>query len=296
MLTGSLVAIATPMHTGGALNLPALGRLIDFHVENGTAGIVIVGTTGESPTVDVDEHCSLIKAAVEFARGRVPVIAGTGGNATSEAIALTEFAKKAGAQSGLSVVPYYNKPTQEGLYRHFRTIAEAVDLPLLLYNVPSRTIADLSNETILRLAQVPGIIGIKEASGDMGRDAELMKALRAERRDNFAVYSGDDLTALSLMLLGGHGVISVTANVAPKLMAEMCRAALQGDLQTARARNDRLLPLHRKLFVEANPIPLKWALAQMGLAENVLRLPLVPLSEQYCTAVRDALREAGCLG
>ena len=296
MLTGSLVAIATPMHTGGALDLPALGRLIDFHVENGTAGIVIVGTTGESPTVDVDEHCSLIKAAVEFARGRVPVIAGTGGNATSEAIALTEFAKKAGAQSGLSVVPYYNKPTQEGLYRHFRTIAEAVDLPLLLYNVPSRTIADLSNETILRLAQVPGIIGIKEASGDMGRDAELMKALRAERRDNFAVYSGDDLTALSLMLLGGHGVISVTANVAPKLMAEMCRAALQGDLQTARARNDRLLPLHRKLFVEANPIPLKWALAQMGLAENVLRLPLVPLSEQYCTAVRDALREAGCLG
>ena len=296
MLTGSLVAIATPMRAGGALDLPALGRLIDFHIENGTAGIVIVGTTGESPTVDVDEHCSLIKAAVDFARGRVPVIAGTGGNATSEAIALTQFAKKAGAQSGLSVVPYYNKPTQEGLYRHFRTIAEAVDLPLLLYNVPSRTIADLSNETILRLAQVPGIIGIKEASGDMGRDAELMKALRAERRDNFAVYSGDDLTALSLMLLGGHGVISVTANVAPKLMAEMCRAALQGDLQTARARNDRLLPLHRKLFVEANPIPLKWALAQMGLAENVLRLPLVPLSEQYCTAVRDALREAGCLG
>jgi len=296
MLTGSLVAIATPMRTGGALDLPALGRLIDFHVENGTAGIVVVGTTGESPTVDVDEHCSLIKAAVEFARGRIAVIAGTGGNATSEAIALTEFAKKAGAQSGLSVVPYYNKPTQEGLYRHFRSIAEAVDLPLLLYNVPSRTVADLANDTILRLAQVPGIVGLKDATADMGRGAELLKALRAQRRDNFAVYSGDDLTALSLLLLGGHGVISVTANVAPKLVAEMCRAALKGDLATARARNDRLLPLHRKLFVEANPIPVKWALAQMGLAENVLRLPLMPLSEQYCDAVRDALREAGCLG
>ena len=296
MLTGSLVAIATPMRAGGALDLPTLGRLIDFHIENGTAGIVIVGTTGESPTVDVEEHCSLIKAAVDFARGRVPVIAGTGGNATSEAIALTEFAKKAGAQSGLSVVPYYNKPTQEGLYRHFRAIAEAVDLPLFLYNVPSRTVADLSNETILRLAQVPGIVGIKDATADMGRGAELLKALRAERREGFAVYSGDDLTALSLMLLGGHGVISVTANVAPKLMAEMCRAALKGDLTTARARNDRLLPLHRKLFVEANPIPVKWALAQMGLAENVLRLPLVPLSEQYSNTVRDALREAGCIG
>jgi 4-hydroxy-tetrahydrodipicolinate synthase len=284
------------MRTGGALDLPALGRLIDFHIENGTAGIVIVGTTGESPTVDVEEHCSLIKAAVDFTRGRIPVIAGTGGNATSEAIALTEFAKKAGAQSGLSVVPYYNKPTQEGLYRHFRAIAEAVDLPLLVYNVPSRTVADLANETILRLAQVPGIVGIKDATGDMGRGAELLKALRAQRRDNFAVYSGDDLTAFSLMLLGGHGVISVTANVAPKLMAELCRAALNGDLTTARARNDRLLPLHRKLFVEANPIPVKWALAQMGLAENVLRLPLVPLSEQYTNTVREALREAGCLG
>ncbi len=296
MLTGSLVAIATPMRNGGALDLPALGRLIDFHVENGTAGIVVVGTTGESPTVDVDEHCSVIKAAVEFARGRVAVIAGTGANATSEAIALTEFAKKAGAQSGLSVVPYYNKPTQEGLYRHFRAIAEAVDLPLLLYNVPSRTVADLANDTILRLAQVPGIVGIKDASADMGRGAELLKALRTERRDHFAVYSGDDLTALSLLLLGGHGVISVTANVAPKLVAEMCRAALKGDLETARARNDRLLPLHRKLFVEANPIPVKWALAQMGLIENVLRLPLVPLSEQHCDAVRNAMREAGCLG
>jgi 4-hydroxy-tetrahydrodipicolinate synthase len=296
MLTGSLVAIATPMRSGGALDLPALGRLIDFHVENGTAGIVVVGTTGESPTVDVDEHCSLIKAAVEFARGRIPVIAGTGGNATSEAITLTEFAKKAGAQSGLSVVPYYNKPTQEGLYRHFRAIAEAVDLPLLVYNVPSRTVADLANETILRLAQVPGIVGIKDATADMGRGAELLKALRAERRDNFAVYSGDDLTALSLLLLGGHGVISVTANVAPRAMAEMCSAALVGDVKKARELNNRLLPLHQKLFVETNPAPVKWAIAQMGLIENVLRLPLVPLSEQYCDAVRNALREAGCTG
>jgi len=230
MLTGSLVAIATPMRTGGALDVPALGRLIDFHIENGTAGIVVVGTTGESPTVDVDEHCSLIKAAVECARGRIAVIAGTGGNATSEAIALTEFAKKAGAQAGLSVVPYYNKPTQEGLYRHFRAIAEAVDLPLILYNVPSRTVADLANDTILRLAQVPGIIGIKDATGDMGRGAELFKALRAGRHDDFAVYSGDDLTALSLLFLGGHGVISVTANVAPKLVAEMSEDVRPGTL------------------------------------------------------------------
>jgi 4-hydroxy-tetrahydrodipicolinate synthase len=294
MLTGSLVAIATPMRTGGALDLPALGRLIDFHVENGTAGIVVVGTTGESPTVDVDEHCSLIKAAVEFARGRIPVIAGTGGNATSEAIALTEFAKKAGAQSGLSSsrtttsrrrkasIGISARSPRRSTCRCCSTTFRAAPSPI------SRT----TRSCVLR--KVPGIIGIKEASADMGRDAELLKALRAERRDNFAVYSGDDLTALSLLLLGGHGVISVTANVAPKLVAEMCRAALKGDLETARARNDRLLPLHRKLFVEANPIPVKWALAQMGLAENVLRLPLVPLSEQYCDAVRDALREAGC--
>ena len=294
MLTGSLVAIATPMRTGGALDLPALGRLIDFHIENGTAGIVVVGTTGESPTVDVDEHCSLIKAAVEFARGRIPVIAGTGGNATSEAIALTEFAKKAGAQSGLSVVPYYNKPTQEGLYRHFRAIAEKVDLPLLLYNVPGRTVADLSNDTILRLAEIPGIVGIKDATADLGRGSELLKRLKAARPD-FVVYSGDDITGLPLMLLGGHGVISVSANVAPKLMAELCRAAISGDVATARAHNDRLLGLHRVLFVEANPIPVKWALSHMGLIENELRLPMVPLSTRYHEAVRNALREAGCV-
>ncbi len=295
MLTGSIVAIATPMRKGGALDLPALGKLIDFHVANGTAGIVIVGTTGESPTVDFDEHCLLIRTAVEQARGRIPVIAGTGANATAEAIALTACAKEAGAHSGLSVVPYYNKPTQEGLYRHFRAIAEAVDLPLIVYNVPSRTVADIANETVLRLAQVPGVIGIKDATADLGRGSELIRALRKERRQDFAVYSGDDIAALPLMLMGGHGVISVTANVAPRLVAEMCRAALAGDLETARERNDRLIPLHRKLFVEANPIPVKWALAQMGLIENALRLPLVPLSDQHCEAVREALREAGCL-
>ncbi len=295
MLTGSIVAIATPMRKGGALDLPALGKLIDFHVANGTAGIVIVGTTGESPTVDFDEHCLLIRTAVEQARGRIPVIAGTGANSTSEAIDLTAYAKEAGAHSGLSVVPYYNKPTQEGLYRHFRAIAEAVDLPLIVYNVPSRTVADIANETVLRLAQVPGIVGIKDATADLGRGSELIRALRKERRQDFAVYSGDDIAALPLMLMGGHGVISVTANVAPRLMAEMCKAALAGDLETARERNDRLIPLHRKLFVEANPIPVKWALAEMGLIENALRLPLVPLSDQHCDAVRDALREAGCL-
>lgn len=295
MLTGSIVAIATPMTKGGALDLPSLGKLIDFHVANGTAGIVVVGTTGESPTVDVEEHCLLIKTAVLQARGRIPVIAGTGANSTSEAIELAAYAKKAGAQSSLSVVPYYNKPTQEGLYRHFRTIAEKVDLPMILYNVPGRTVADLGNDTVLRLAQVPGIVGIKDATADLGRGSELLKALAAAGKRDFAVVSGDDIVALPLMLMGGHGVISVTANVAPKLMAEMCSAALAGDIATARARNDRLLPLHRKLFVEANPIPVKWALAEMGLIENELRLPLVPLSAQHHDTVRGALREAGCL-
>ncbi len=295
MLTGSIVAIATPMVEGGALDIPALGKLIEFHVANGTAGIVIVGTTGESPTVDVDEHCLLIKSAVEFARGRVPVIAGTGANSTTEAIALTAFAKQAGATCCLSVVPYYNKPTQDGLYRHFRTIAEKVDLPVILYNVPGRTVADLANETVLRLAQVPGIAGLKDATADLGRGSELLRGLAAAGKRNFAVYSGEDITALPLMLMGGHGVISVTANVAPKLMSEMCASALAGDLVRARACNDRLLPLHRRLFVEPNPIPVKWALAEMGLIRNELRLPLVPLSPQHCESVRGALRDAGVL-
>jgi 4-hydroxy-tetrahydrodipicolinate synthase len=295
MLTGSLVAIATPMGKGGSLDLPALGKLIDFHVANGTSGIVVVGTTGESPTVDVDEHCLLIKTAVDHARGRVPVVAGTGANSTAEAVALTAYAKEAGAHSCLSVVPYYNKPTQEGLYLHFRTIAEKVDLPVILYNVPGRTVADLANDTVLRLAQIPGIVGIKDATADLGRGSELIRALAAAAARDFAVYSGEDITALPLLLMGGHGVISVTANVAPKLMAEMCKAALAGDIATARARNDRLLPLHRNLFVEANPIPVKWALSEMGLIENELRLPLVPLSPRHCDVVRAALREAGCV-
>jgi len=295
MLTGSLVAIVTPMTKGGSLDLPALGKLIDFHVANGTAGIVVVGTTGESPTVDVEEHCLLIKAAVAEAKGRIPVVAGTGANSTAEAIALTAYAKEAGAHSALSVVPYYNKPTQEGLYRHFRAIAEKVDLPLLLYNVPGRTVADLANDTILRLAEVPGIVGIKDATADMGRGSELLKALNAASRREFAVYSGDDITGLPLMLMGGHGVISVTANVAPKLMAEMCEAARAKDVATARARNDRLLGLHRALFAEPNPIPVKWALAQMGLIQNELRLPMTPLSSRHYEAVRNALSEAGCV-
>jgi len=295
MLTGSLVAIVTPMTKGGSLDLPALGKLIDFHIANGTAGIVVVGTTGESPTVDVEEHCLLIKAAVAEAKGRIPVVAGTGANSTAEAIALTAYAKEAGAHSALSVVPYYNKPTQEGLYRHFRAIAEKVDLPLLLYNVPGRTVADLANDTILRLAEVPGIVGIKDATADMGRGSELLKALNAASRREFAVYSGDDITGLPLMLMGGHGVISVTANVAPKLMAEMCEAARASDVATARARNDRLLGLHRALFAEPNPIPVKWALAQMGLIQNELRLPMTPLSSRHYEAVRNALSEAGCV-
>ena len=296
MLTGSLVAIATPMRDGGSLDLPALRKLIDFHVANGTSGIVIVGTTGESPTVDFDEHCLLIKTAVEHTAGRVPVIAGTGANSTAEAIELASYAAKAGAALHLSVVPYYNKPTQEGLYRHFRTIAERVSLPMILYNVPGRTVADLSNETALRLADVPGIVGLKDATADVGRGSELLKALVDAGHADFAVYSGEDITALPLMLLGGHGVISVTANVAPRLMSQMCAAALEGDVIAARNYNNRLLPLHRRLFVEANPIPTKWALAEMGLIENELRLPLVKLSPQFHETVRAAMRDAGVLG
>jgi len=294
MLTGSLVAIATPMREGGALDLDALRALIDWHVAEGTAGIVVVGTTGESPTVDVEEHHRLIKVAVDHAAGRVAVVAGTGANSTAEALALTRYAKDAGADSCLSVVPYYNKPTQEGLYRHFCAVAE-VGLPVILYNVPGRTVADLANDTVLRLAKVPGIAGIKDATADLGRGSELIRALaRAGRRD-FAVYSGEDVTALPLMLMGGHGVISVTANVAPRLMSQMCRAALAGEIAKSRELNDVLLPLHRRLFVEPNPIPVKWALAEMGRIANVLRLPLMPLSPSFHDPVRAALREAGCL-
>ena len=293
MLSGSLVAIVTPMQPGGALDLAALFRLIDFHVENGTAGIVIVGTTGESPTVDVDEHCRLIQSAIDHAAGRIPVIAGTGGNSTAEAIALTRFAKSAGATACLSVVPYYNKPTQEGLYRHFSAIAAAVELPLILYNVPSRTVADMSNDTIVRLAEIPGIVGLKDATSDLVRVVDLRNRLPEKR--GFALYSGNDDTALAFMLLGGDGVISVAANVAPKLVSQMCTAALAGDVATARRLNARLANLNARLFVEANPIPVKWALAQMGLIHNELRLPLTPLSPRHHEAVRVVLREAGCI-
>jgi 4-hydroxy-tetrahydrodipicolinate synthase len=275
----------------GALDLDALRRLVDWHITEGTDGIVIVGTTGESPTVSYDEHCLLIRTTVEQAAGRVPVIAGTGANSTSEAIELTECAKRAGAQAGLSVVPYYNKPTQEGLYQHYRKIAESVDLPLILYNVPGRTVADLSNDTTLRLAEVPGIVGVKDATGSMERAADLLR--RAPK--DFALYSGDDASAMPFMLLGGHGVISVTANVAPKLMHEMCVAAFAGDLSRARELNNLLLPLHSKLFVEANPIPVKWACAEMGLIPSGMRLPLTPLSAGLHDTVRDAMRHAGLL-
>jgi len=293
MLKGSLVAIATPMQDDGALDLAAYRRLIDFHIANGSAAIVAVGTTGESPTVDVDEHCRLIRTAIEHAAGRVPVIAGTGGNSTREAIELTKFAKEAGAQACLSVVPYYNRPTQDGLYRHFRAIAEATGLPMLLYNVPGRTVADMVTDTVLKLAQVPAIVGLKDATSDLVRHVDLIRRLPKDKE--FALYSGNDDTALAFMLLGGDGVISVTANVAPKAMSQMCAAALRGDIAAARAINDRLMALHTKLFVEANPIPVKWAMAEMGLCGGALRLPLSPLAPQFHDTVRNALREAGCL-
>jgi len=291
MIQGSIVAIVTPMHEDGRLDYPRLKSLVDFHAAEGTDGIVIVGTTGESPTVDVEEHCELIRACVDYAAGRLPVIAGTGGNSTTEAIELTAYAKKAGAAASLSVVPYYNKPTQEGLYRHFKAIAEAVDLPMVLYNVPGRTVADMSNETTLRLAQVPGIVGIKDATGNLERGTDLIK--RAPK--GFALYSGDDASALAFILLGGHGTVSVTANVAPRLMHEMCAAALAGDAIKAREINLRLLGLHRQLFVEANPIPVKWAVSRMGLMGPGIRLPLTPLSPEYHERVLQAMREAGAV-
>jgi len=289
MITGSLVAIVTPMREDGALDLARFKNLIDWHAAEGTDGIVVVGTTGESPTVDFDEHKELIRLAVQHSHGRIPIIAGTGGNSTAEAIELTASAKKNGATACLSVVPYYNKPTQEGLYLHFRKIAETVDLPMILYNVPGRTVADLQTDTVLRLAEVPGIIGIKEATANIERNTDLIR--RAPR--NFAIYSGDDATCLALILMGGHGVISVTANVAPKAMHQMCSAALVGDVKKARELNLKLFPLHQKLFVEANPIPVKWAMAEMGLIEGGLRLPLSPLADKFHQTVREALHEAG---
>src|SRR5215470_16159127 len=289
MITGSLVAIVTPMLKDGGLDLPRFRKLIDWHVSEGTDGIVVVGTTGESPTVDFDEHKDLIRIAVEHARGRIPVIAGTGANSTAEAIELAESAKKHGATAQLSVVPYYNKPTQEGQYQHFRKIAESVELPMILYNVPGRTVADLHNDTVLRLAQVPGIIGIKDATANLERGTDLIRRMPR----NFAIYSGEDATALPLILCGGHGVISVTANVAPKLMHQMCAAALVGDVKKARELNNRVLPLHQRLFIETSPAPVKWAMSEMGLIEYGLRLPLAPLSEKFYQTVREAMHEAG---
>ncbi|MDL1864769.1 4-hydroxy-tetrahydrodipicolinate synthase [Betaproteobacteria bacterium PRO5] len=289
MFKGSLVAIVTPMLEDGALDLDRFCALIDFHIEQKTDGIVVVGTTGESPTVDFDEHHLLIRTAVTHAAGRIPVIAGTGANSTREAIELTVFSKNAGADACLSVVPYYNKPTQEGLYQHFKAIAEAVDIPMILYNVPGRTVADISNDTALRLAQIPGIVGIKDATGNIARGCDLLQRVP----DNFAVYSGDDATALALLLLGGHGTISVTANVAPRLVHEMCAAAFVGDLARAREINTRLFRLHIDLFVEANPIPVKWAVARMGLINDSLRLPLTVLSSQYHELIRKAMLQAG---
>jgi 4-hydroxy-tetrahydrodipicolinate synthase len=291
MLSGSLVAIVTPMLADGALDLPSLKSLIDWHVQEGTDGIVIVGTTGESPTVDVEEHCQLVKSAVEYAAGRIPVIAGTGGNSTKEAIELTQYAKKVGAKYSLSVVPYYNKPMQEGLYRHFKAIAEACDLPMILYNVPSRTVADLANDTVVRLAQVPGIVGIKEATSNIERVSDLLK----RKPKDFLVYSGDDITALSYIMLGARGVISVTANVAPRPVHEMCVAALGGDFARAIDINNHLMSLNKDLFLETNPIPVKWALQRMGRIAPGIRLPLTPLDARHHETLAETLRGAGCL-
>ena len=291
MIKGSIVAIVTPMHADGSLDYPALRKLIDWHIAEGTDGIVIVGTTGESATVSVAEHCELIKATVAHTNGRIPIIAGAGANSTAEAIKLTEYAKEAGADAALSVVPYYNRPTQEGMYQHFKAIAEAVDLPIILYNVPGRTVADMSNQTIARLAQIPNIIGVKDATGNIGRGTELLSMVPP----SFAVYSGDDPTAMALMFCGGQGNISVTANVAPRAMHDMCVAAMAGDNAAAVAINNKVLPLHQKLFVEPNPVPAKWALAEMGMMEAGIRLPLVPLAPEFHDTVRTALRDAGVL-
>ena len=289
MLTGSLVAIATPMYDGGSLDFDGLRSLIDFHIRNGTNGIVVVGTTGESPTVDFDEHIELIRVTVAHAAGRIPVIAGTGANSTREAIALQRHAKAAGASMALSVVPYYNKPSQEGLFQHFKAIAESADLPTIVYNVPGRTVADLHNDTTLRLSRVRNIVGIKDATGNIERGIDLIRRVPP----GFAIYSGDDGTGLALMLLGANGVISVTANVAPRLMRDMCDAALGGNAELACKVNNALAELHRSLFVEANPIPTKWVLHEMGLVGPGIRLPLTPLAEQYHGVLRAAMAHAG---
>jgi 4-hydroxy-tetrahydrodipicolinate synthase len=279
------------MHDDGSVDYPALRRLIDWHIAEGTDCIGVVGTTGESPTVTVDEHCEIIRVSVEQAAARVPIMAGCGANSTAEAIELTRFAKKVGANCQLQVVPYYNKPTQEGQYLHFKAIAEAVDLPMVLYNVPGRSVADMAHDTVLRLAKVPGIVGIKEATGNIERAQWLIREAPAD----FSIYSGDDPTAVALMLCGGHGNVSVTANVAPRLMHELCVAAIAGDRQRAMALQFQLLPLHKLLFVEANPIPVKWAMARMKLCGGALRLPMTPLTAGNEAAVEGALSACGLL-
>lgn len=293
MIRGSIVALVTPMFEDGSIDFDSYRNLIEMHIAAGTDAIVAVGTTGESPTVDVPEHNELIRVAVETAAGRIPVIAGTGANSTREAIILTEYAASVGADASLQVVPYYNKPTQEGLYQHFKTISEAVDLPIILYNVPGRTSCDLKNDTVLRLAQLPNIIGIKDATGDLARAAELMS--RLPNKHEFAVYSGNDDSSLALMLMGGDGVISVTANLVPEQMKKMCDAALSLNVNEARQINDRLMPLHKELFCEPNPIAPKWALQRMGLIPGGIRLPLTPLSAGKREQVERAMMIGGCL-
>ena len=289
-ITGSIVALATPLHVDGSVDYPALRKLVDWHIAEGTDCIGVVGTTGESPTVNVQEHCEIIRVSVEQAAKRVPIMAGCGANSTAEAIELAMFAKQVGADCQLQVVPYYNKPTQEGQYLHFKAIAEAVgDLPCILYNVPGRTVADMAHATVLRLAQVPGIVGIKEATGNIERAQWLIKEVPA----GFAVYSGDDPTAVALMLCGGQGNVSVTANVAPRLMHELCMAAVAGNARRAMELQMQLLPLHRHLFVEANPIPVKWAMARMGLCGPTLRLPMTPLEASNEAVVEGALHQCG---
>ena len=291
MIKGSIVALATPMHEDGQVDFEALERLIDWHVAEGTDCICVVGTTGESPTVKVQEHQEIIRASVARVAGRVPVMAGCGANSTAEAIELARYAKEVGADCQLQVVPYYNKPTQQGLKRHFTAIAEAVDLPMVLYNVPGRTVADMQHDTVMRLASVPGIVGIKEATGDMARAQWLIR----EAPQDFAIYSGDDPTAVALMLLGGHGNVSVTANVAPRLMHELCQAALAGNAPLASKLQQHLLPLHKQLFVEANPIPVKWAMTKLGLCGPGIRLPMTPLDPAHHPAVEHALKACGLL-
>ncbi|MDQ3058786.1 MAG: 4-hydroxy-tetrahydrodipicolinate synthase [Pseudomonadota bacterium] len=291
-ITGSIVALATPMHEDGSVDYPTLRKLVDWHIAEGTDCIGVVGTTGESPTVNVQEHCEIIRVAVEQANKRVPIMAGCGANSTAEAIELARFAKEVGADCQLQVVPYYNKPTQQGQYLHFKAIAEAVgDLPIVLYNVPGRSVADMQHATVLRLAEIPGIVGIKEATGNIERAQWLIK----EVPDNFAVYSGDDPTAVALILCGGQGNISVTANVAPRLMNELCLAALAGNVQRAMELQFQLMPLHRALFVEANPIPVKWAMARMGLCGPALRLPMTQLEAGNVAAVDTALRSCSLI-